>query len=232
MDQWPSSWVRRLLVGCSVVLALFSTNPALAAEAAGDHHGWLALNQSNVDRGHWEFGIAGTGVLDQVQGGQLQITIPGGTIPDPVQGFINVGMVTRCVVRGDYDVQVDYTLESWPPANGVQVLFGDAPPVNSHSIARGQYPNDAYLSFDSSAQVVAIAPTSDLQSTVRMIRNGAIVTTFFLANGEWVPLLSSPTQTGDTPFAIAALSFSTVTQEVKVSFSNFEVNAGQVVCPD
>lgn len=223
---------RRLFVACPAVLLAFSASPVMAAEDAGQHHGWLAINQNNLDRGHWEFGIAGSGVGDAIQGGQLQITIPSGTVPDPQQGFINVGMVSRCFVRGDYDVQVDYTLEEWPPVNGVQVLFGDAPPVNAHSIARGQYPNEAYLSFDPAQPVAAIAPTSDLQSSVRMVRNGAIVTTLFLADGVWVPLLSWPTQTGDTPFAIAALSFSPVAQEVKVAFSNFEVNQGQVICPD
>ena len=203
--------------------------PALPAEAAGDHQGSLAINQNNVDRGHWQIGIAGNGPSLQIANGGALITIPSGSTPSTQQGFINVGMASGCVVRGDYDVQVDYALEQWPANNGVQVLLGDAPPVNSHSIARGQFPNESYLSFFA-PDTIAGAPTSDLASSMRLVRSGATITTLFLSNGAWVPLLSGATQIGDTPFQVSALSFAPVTDEVKVKFSAFEINQGQVVC--
>lgn len=209
------------------LVALFAT--LLPAEAAGARQGMLAINQNNVDRGHWQIGIAGAGTSLQIAHGGAEITIPAGSVPSPDQGFINVGMVTGCVVRGDYDVQVDYTLEEWPAANGVQVLLGDAPPVNTHAIARGQFPDESYLSFFA-PDTVAGAPTTDFASTMRLVRSGGTITSLFLSDGVWIPLLSGPTQTGDTPFQVIALSFSPVTNEVKVKFSGFEVNQGQVVC--
>jgi len=227
--SWISS-ARLLHRGLGLVTALVALLAAsIPAEAAGDHQGSLAINQNNVDRGHWQIGVAGNGPSLQITGGGAEITIPSGSTPSVEQGFINVGMVTGCIVRGNYDVQVDYTLEAWPASNGVQVLLGDAPPVNSHSIARGQFPNESYLSFFA-PDSIAGAPTSDLTSTMRLVRTGATVTSLFLSNGAWVPLLSGPTQTGDTPFAVFALSFAPVTDEVKVKFSEFEVNQGQVVC--
>jgi hypothetical protein len=221
-------WPARTTIGV-VFASVVLLTAALPAEAAGDHQGWLVINHHNLDVGHWQIGIAGNGPQLQIAGDRLEITIPAGSTPDVEHGFINVGMATGCVVRGDYDVQVDYSLVEWPAANGVQVLFGDAPPVNSHSIARGQFPNESYLSFFA-PDSVAGAATSDLNSTMRLVRTGATITSFFLSNGVWVPLLSGSTQTGDTPFAIAALSFSPVAEEVKISYSDFEVNAGQVIC--
>jgi hypothetical protein len=227
--SWISS-ARLFHRGLGLVAALVALLAAsIPAEAAGDHQGSLAINQNNVDRGHWQIGIAGDGPSLQVANGGAVITIPAGSTPSAQQGFINVGMVSGCVVRGDYDVQVDYTLVEWPGNNGVQVLFGDAPPVNSHAIARGQFPDEGYLSFFA-PDTVAGAPTGDLASTMRLVRSGATITSLFLSNGAWVPLLSGATQTGETPFQIIALSFAPITDEVKVKFSEFEVNQGQVVC--
>jgi hypothetical protein len=211
----------------AVLAALLAAS--IPAEADGDHQGSLAINQNNVDRGHWQIGVVGNGPSFQIANGGAVITIPAGSTPSADQGFINVGMASGCVVRGDYDVQVDYTLEEWPANNGVQVLLGDAPPVNSHSIARGQFPDESYLSFFA-PDTVAGAATTDLSSSMRLVRSGATITSLFLSNGVWVPLLSGATQTGDTPFQVIALSFAPVTDEVKVKFSEFEVNQGQVVC--
>ncbi len=144
-------------------------------------------------------------------------------------------------MRGDYDIQVDYEVLTWPYANGVRLgLADDHANMTRLSSGRqpGDYPGgpDLYLTtFDTADHVVGITPTSDLSGKLRLERVGDTLTSYYFANGAWtfVASYSDPAYTQDTAFYLGSWSGDSVfmDQEVKIAFDNLIINKGELVCP-
>jgi hypothetical protein len=142
-------------------------------------------------------------------------------------------------LRGDFDIQVDYELLTWPIQNGVRISlntsqgnierasFGSSPP---------DYPGgpEVYLT-DFAGLVKGITSTSDSSGKLRLERAGDTLTGFYFDNGVWrtVGSNSVSTYTEDTYFYLGSWSHDPVfaDQEVKLAFDNLIINEGELVCP-
>jgi len=78
-------------------------------------------------------------------------------------------------------------------------------------------------------------PASDRSGTLRLTRRGELITAYYLAGRDWIPIVSGTGPTEDVPFSLAVFNLSNVAtfaaQPVTVSFDNFRVVADAVTCP-
>jgi len=189
----------------------------------------------------WSSQIFGTGpsVVDANQ--TLIVTLPANSLNDPItQGFLG-GLSSVCVLRGDFDMQVDYNLLLWPVSSGVRVgiRFTQNP---GHAVERVGWgpaealslPRQVYLT-DFEDRVQGITGTSDLNGTLRMVRTGNLLTGYYRSSAGWALIHTGSTQdqAGDVTFGPSVWSGNDVfgVQTTKVGFNNFAVTSGQVLCP-
>ncbi len=75
------------------------------------------------------------------------------------------------------------------------------------------------------------APTQDQTGSLRLVRDGGTISSYYLSNGSWVQLASAPAQ---QTAAIIALSFKSFGdfghQAAKIAFDNFRLDATNVDC--
>jgi cysteine-rich repeat protein len=180
----------------------------------------------------------GSGPSLAITNGRVEVTLPPGSTdgPIPVAGALPAfvaGVADGCTIRGDFDMQVDYQLVSWPAANGVGVQLGavdQASPCFSNVSRVGT--GETYSGSACGVPVGSTA-TGDLAGKLRLTRVGTTVTAFYFSAGSWVVVGSGAATSADiTPFFAAGSSEAQFgQQQVKVAFDNFAVNQGQLICP-
>jgi uncharacterized repeat protein (TIGR01451 family) len=198
------------------------------------------FDDNTTDPSLWYIELRDSGPTASETNQRLELTLPANSAGDDFAAWYD----SACQLRGDYDIQVDYELLTWPLASGARIGLTDNH-ANMHRVSSGTQPNDYnypggpdfYMTiFDTPDHVVGITPTSDLFGKLRLQRVGDTINTFYFANGSWVldASNSDPAYTADTPFALGAWSADSVftDQEVKVAFDNMMVNAGELVCPN
>ena len=144
-----------------------------------------------------------------------------------------MGLASRCKVSGDFDVQVDYRLPSWPAANThtVRLMAGDLPDGGTGfpGVYRNSYADENYQ-FRNQLGLAGLVsePTSDLSGTIGLKRVGQ---TLYGYNSHGT-IGSAPVATNPTGFTIDfATPDPTAPGNVAIKFDNFKVNAGTIVCP-
>jgi WD40-like Beta Propeller Repeat len=145
-------------------------------------------------------------------------------------GPFGVQAASRCLLQGDFDLQVDYSLLDWPTASGVTVALGAEP---DNAVGRsGATPTTgeryfAYFpGFGDGAQLL----TSDLQGSLRLVRTGTSSTGYVLSGGGWTPILTRSTNLDEELITLTLFSddVSFGHQNVKVAFDNFRLNGGSL----
>jgi hypothetical protein len=185
-------------------------------------------NTRNVDL--WSIIHDGTGGFVQWTNGRLEMTIAADGAPAPGSGS-NIGahVGANCLLGGDFDAQVDYTLLTWPAGDSVNVgmtAFFTNGNIDRTTNAFGEF----YNSFLD--PVFASVPTLDQSGSLRLVRSGGTITSYYRsAGGDWVQLATAPAQ---QTTAIVALSFKSYNdfghQTAKVAFDNFRLDATNVDC--
>ncbi len=182
----------------------------------------------------WTSIVAGIGPVIH----HSQITIPADAVStDPSSPSIGAGLQNVCKLKtGDFDIQVSFKLSVWPQANGVRVnLFVLASPsdpglfVERFSASTTDiFPTGEYYYYNGPT-----VPTSDLSGQLRLVRVGTSVTGYYKSGLTWVQIGGPATHDGDLTFVISAGSINSVFahQQVKVTFSDFIINSGTLVCP-
>jgi dipeptidyl aminopeptidase/acylaminoacyl peptidase len=187
-------------------------------------------NTRNVDL--WSIIHDGTGGFVQWANGRLEFTIAADGAPAPDTGSgSNIGahVGANCLLNGDFDAQVDYQLLTWPAGDSVNVgitAFFTNGVIDRTTNAFGDFYNS---SLDPVFQSV---PTEDQSGSLRLVRSGATITSYYRSpGGDWVQLASAPAQ---QTTAIVALSFKSYSdfghQTAKVAFDNFRLDATNVDC--
>lgn len=185
-------------------------------------------NTRNVDL--WSIIHDGTGGYVQWANGRLELTIAGdGTPASAANSIIGAHVGANCLLSGDFDVQVDYQLLTWPAGDGVNVgitAFFTNGSIDRTTNAFG----DSYNSF--LEPVFESAPTEDQSGSLRLVRSGATMTSYYRSpGGDWVELASAP---AEQTTAIVGLSFKSYSdfghQTAKVAFDNFRLDATNVDC--
>ena len=68
----------------------------------------------------WTASVSGSGPTIAEVNQRLEISLPGGS-QDGSGSIFSANCTNRCTLSGDFDVQVDYQVMTWPTANGVPV---------------------------------------------------------------------------------------------------------------
>ena len=181
--------------------------------------------------------VTGSGPTITEQDGHLDVRVPSSSTLDPTLGYISLGLAAPCLLVGDFDIQVDYQLPLWPPANGVNLSLDTFDIVNgSYGQVHGMFVFDpgggtGISTHFPGANTFVSAP--ELFGTLRLSRSGTILTAFRLVSGTWVPLQSTTDDAVTVGFNLNV--FSNVPPpnrpDVEVAYDNFRVNSGALSCP-
>ncbi len=199
------------------------------------------FNSNLINSTLWQERITGTGPSVAATNQRIEVSLTGTSLNDPTGQVFGGGLSSVCLLRGDFDIQVDFDLLVWPQSSGVRVgLSLQDSPVPIPAVERTGFvpidfpslPRELYLTdFGDGVQG---ASTSDLIGTLRVTRAGATLSGYYLSSGNWILIHSGPAaNTGDSHFGLRAWSHNTVfgNQDVKVAYDNFAVNSGQLLCP-
>jgi hypothetical protein len=136
------------------------------------------FNASTLNSGLWEVTSIGGPSIAQTSG-QLQVTIPGSSTSP-----LGAGVQSRFTLIGDYDMQADFSLLTWPANNGIRVGIIAIGAVERVGAGAGY--GEEYLAHFSN--VLGRTVTVDLSGTLRMTRTGNTLEGFYLAGGLWQSL--------------------------------------------
>jgi hypothetical protein len=236
---WRS--VRALLLAGWALAQLALSPPLLRAD---DLILYEDFRDPAVSPGRWTVVTTGSGPTLSVANQQLVISLPAFSSNDPTTATFGVGLVSTCQLRGDFDVQVQYTLLRWPATNGVRLglgvgtgrLFVDLTPAIERVSASVNFPDspgEYYLTHFEDG-VLGHTRTSDLSGTLRLVRTDASITGLVRAGGGWTVVHAGPVTTADVRVVLAAWSHDNLfaDQDVSAAFDNVLVSAGQLLCPD
>jgi DNA-binding SARP family transcriptional activator len=183
-----------------------------------------------VDPTIWHQVKDGGDVSIAEQGGQLQLTVGPQAVPGGTYNQIDVHVGTQCSFPGNFDARVDYTLLEWPAGDNIDVglnaIYADGGVMRENSSQWG----DEYSSWVGTSN--GSPPIPDTSGSLRIKRVKGIETTYFLHNGTWRELASSP-ESGSAVFGLQAFSDGHNPfggQEVKVGFDNFQVTGINPIC--
>ncbi len=172
----------------------------------------------------WHTVQIGTGPAVTVANNRLEITIPPNSTNDSFQAIFGAGLTSACIVHGDFDLQVGFTLLTWPSASGVRtglgssfLLGGTGPSASTtpFAVERDSFgnpsvdfpnqPREVYLTHLIDG-VQGIVPTSAQSGQLRLVRSGATATGYYLNSSTWIVIHNGPVDPGDLGFGFAAWS--------------------------
>ena len=175
----------------------------------------------------WQVSRGGVGPTARVVDGRLELTVPATSAPDAPNTWMAVNLETRCRFSGDYDLQVDFRLLSWPAHNGVTANFG----VNyDRQLFRQSFDEEQLGGYFPPGWTGVSYP--GLSGSFRLVRLGDIIAGYYRRDGSWERIFTSTVTRQD---AFAHLSVWTDTRQfaakdVVVAFDNFRVNRGRMSC--
>ncbi len=161
--------------------------------------------------------------------GALTVNVSGAAQPD-----FNVSGTTLCLAHGDFDARVEFSLDTWPPHNGVFVsLMIAGTPFN---VFRASFPDaERYGAFLPPNNTNPPPLATGTSGELRLTREGAMISAYYASDHHWVPLLTSAGPTDDVALTLAVFNISGAGtfagQPVTVSFDNFRVAADAIICP-
>jgi hypothetical protein len=217
------------------VLAFACLTPsAVASPVLSDDFNDNAINPSL-----WKPFQQGSGPTIVESNQRLEITLPAQSAeaPAPAPDIFSAGYTSVCRLRGDFDIQVGYTLPTWPFQNGVRiglnVGFGGVGRISGGGLDASTFGLREVYITNFTQGCCGFVNSGDLAGTLRLVRTGGTVSGYFLnSSNTWVPVGSSAATTADTGISLAAWSHDGffTHQEVKVTFDNFVINQGQLTC--
>jgi hypothetical protein len=140
-----------------------------------------------------------------------------------------------CLVRGNFDIQIDFELIDFPYQNGVRIGLwsGNSEGYGlSERVSLGDTVQDSYYIMDTG--IVTSIPTFDTSGTLRLVRVGGTITGLYwnAATSAWVVIASGPIGTDDAGYLLFVWSHDSLfgDEEVRVAFDNFRISSGTLVC--
>lgn len=213
------------LMACSILLLATQASAEVFRED---------FNDNQVDPALWTVQIYGSGPVLAETNQELEIFFPSNSSGGDF-GFI---LRSTWLLRGDFDVQVDFRLLTWPYRNGIRMAMGiygsglyAYPGVERISFGQNDYMEgwEVYLT-DFADGVHGITQTDHMTGTLRLVRTGALQTGYYSSAGQWVPIHTGPAPTGDVSFKVSAFSAYQFThQNVLAAWDNIVVNSGQIL---
>jgi hypothetical protein len=195
------------------------------------------FNDNLINTQLWNSIGGGSGPTVSETNQRLEFTIPASSFENPVGQIFFAAYSSNCLLRGDYDIQVDYQLLTWPFANGVRLGLNTAlaltertslgPPTDFPGQPREVYVQDVI------GGGLTFLGTGDLSGKLRQVRTGNTLTSYRFSGGVFLPFATALVSTADTLIQLAAWSEDRLFTDrtVQAAFDNFAVNSGQVICP-
>lgn len=199
-----------------------------------------ASGSQNGRRGGWANFIAGKDMSAVWQGQSLEITLASNASGSPA-GF-GVGSQSLAVLRGDFDIQVDYRLLAWPGSNGMRagMRITDADGGEVGAVQRnndGQSDQDVMTIFNRAggAEEARAVKQSNPSGKLRLVRKEGSLAGYSWdeETRQWTQIHTGGDFKGDIRVLLVAWSDENrfAHKEGKIVFSNFLVNRGQWVRP-
>ncbi|MCX8031673.1 MAG: hypothetical protein N3A59_08885 [Thermodesulfovibrionales bacterium] len=199
------------------------------------------FNNNLINSSLWSDYILGNGPIISEANKRIEITLP----TNSTGVVFGAGYKSICQLSGDFDIQVDYMLLTWPPENGVRVglnaIYSDEISYQVERVSFGPtgdfswiQEREVYLTHFEDG-VKGIKGTNDTSGKLRLKRIGNTFYGYYLdPNINWQTIHAGPAPVdNEVNFGIAAWSHEAnfAHQEVKVAFDNFIVNDGELICP-
>lgn len=183
---------------------------------------------------NWTPSIAGTGPSITFTGGGMLQSYPANSIPDPANN-ISAVYTPNFLLVGDFDARVDYQIDQYIPVQGfavsglrVQLAFNmtSAERVGWENLGYDVYLANDYWNFTT-------VPTSDLSGTLRIVRQGGQVSSYYKSGNEWKLIAAWPLQSQDLGPVRVTLSsgfpgYAFPGVAMKAAFSNYQVTADKI----
>jgi WD40-like Beta Propeller Repeat len=169
--------------------------------------------------------------------GQVLLRINGSATPGGQFNQVAALAFTRCDLAGDYDMQVDYNLVTWPHLGGFYATltsyFGNSS-VGRASVAVPWAPSwhdEQVVSWatDSNASFA----TTDLSGTLRMVKKNGLIVGYIRDGEGWRPVGSGHSSTdSDVGFQLNSQAAQFGHLDGAVAYDNFRLSSGTFRCPD
>jgi len=193
------------------------------------------FNDNSIDPVLWTIDTWGSGPQLYEANQQLEIDFPGTSSGTD----FGCKLASVFLLRGDFDIQVDFRLITWPFGNGVRMGFGidevgvpRHPGVERTSFGQNDYPWEPreIYSVDFPDGVHGITGTSDMTGSLRLVRSGATQTGYYYGSGGWVVIGTGPAPAGDVAIKVAAWSaYQFMGWDVFAAWDNLVINSGEIV---
>jgi hypothetical protein len=205
----------------------------LAAAVPAIH---AATVYDNFNHPQWTVSRAGIGPVVHESNERLELVFPASSRVAPGESQFQAGYASTCLLHGDFDVRVKYSLPRFPPANGVRVGLTFAPRFAVERISFGSSdvgpPGEYYLFHGNS---ITYTPTSDRWGRLRAVRQNGLISAYYFdsSSKSWQFIGSSAIPTEDIQFWIGIWShdWAFADKFTKVAFDNLVVSAGTLVGP-
>jgi DNA-binding SARP family transcriptional activator len=169
-----------------------TTQTTTRSQAQRDWVYWLTddFEDPVFDSLTWHYAMNGAGVSVVERNGRVEFSVD----PQAVAGEFDGHYGTQCTVGGDFDVQVEFQLLTWPARNGLNVFL--APWFQGATKwtfvgRKGAPPNGAEPERYSTGIygfVPPEAPATDSSGALRATRVDKYITTYYRSRGDWVKL--------------------------------------------
>jgi ABC-type transport system substrate-binding protein len=188
------------------------------------------FNDNLLDTNKWLPYIFGYGSVAETNQ-ELQIEL----FSNNTGSTFTAGVMSNWSISGDFDIQVDYRLITWPEQNGIRLgleagapTARGAPDVVERVSAEPEWGvGEVYLTHFSD-EVQAITPTNHTFGKLRLVRTNDTMSGYYFDGTEWILLHSAPTSTSDGPVTLKIWGHNS-TPGVLIAFDNFQINYGQIV---
>ncbi len=142
-----------------------------------------------IDSTQWRIrGDTAIGLRVEESNSRLELFIPG----TAGGGTFVATLESRCELTGDFDIEVGYSLLSWPANNGaiLSLSMGVRHAQRYSSTAGPVLDEESYGASHNGS--VAQMPTSDAAGILRVVRNSDRVYSYFLQGSDWILIQESP----------------------------------------
>jgi hypothetical protein len=191
-----------------------------------------------VDSSFW-YTLQDPGSTIGVANGELVASIAGTAVPGGQYDQVNASIGSPCHVPGDFDMQLDYRLLTWPAHGGffagLQSIFADV------AVARISAPwdppyNQSYNGWSNSSNGFQFAGvnTLDMSGQLRIARVSDTVYAYERSgNDPWNLFFTANGNTGEgiPQLGLFAQGNTFGHEDGSVAYDNFRLNSGAVTCP-
>lgn len=190
------------------------------------------FNDSHIDPDIWAVDLYGSGAQIAEVNQELQFTMPSNASGTE----FGSRLVSRFLLRGDFDIQVNFGLLQWPYFNGVRTAIGltdslyDDYGVERSSLSASE-PLGAQEVYVADFGPFVLVPTQDFTGKLRLVRSGHSQTGYYYDAGAWIPILTDSAPTSDIAIQLHAWSHDYAFQhhDVRAAFDDFTVTTGQII---